>query len=68
MVIFVRVGFCNEEVKPLGPVQLQPVAFVAAPDNVKALPAQIGFGAAETDTAVGGVQPMQPKATHDKAL
>lgn len=58
-------GLCDEEVKPFGPVQLQPVAPVAPPVNVNVLPAQIGFGLAEALTDVGTVQPIQPKATQD---
>jgi hypothetical protein len=61
--MFVIVGLCSIEVKPLGPVQLQAVASVATPVKVKSLPSQIGFGAAVADTPVGTVQPMQPKAT-----
>ena len=64
--ILAIVGLCAVEVKPLGPVQLQPVAPVALPVKVNVLPTQIGLGAAEADTAVGTVQPMQPKATQVK--
>ena len=51
--MFVMVGLCKLEVKPLGPVQLQEVASVALPVNVKSLPSHIGFGSAKTVTAVG---------------
>jgi len=57
------VGLCDEDEKLLGPVQLHASAPVAPPVNVKVLPSQIGLGAAEAVTAVGTVQPMQPKAT-----
>lgn len=59
------VGLCNEEVKPLGPVQLQAVAPVAVPVKVNVLPTQIGFGEADALTPVGPAQPMQPKETQD---
>ena len=62
-VILGMVGFCDVEVKLFGPVQLQAVAPVALPVNVKVLPAQIGVGLAEAVTAVGNVQPIQPKDT-----
>ena len=64
--ILAIVGLCAVEVKPLGPIQLKPVAPVALPVKVNVLPTQIGLGAAEADTAVGTVQPMQPKATQVK--
>ena len=57
------VGFCKVEVKPFGPVHAKDSASVAPPVNVKVLPSQIGLGAAEALTAVGTLQPMQPKAT-----
>ena len=53
MVILVIVGFCDEEVKLFGPVQLQEVASVALPVKDKSLPSHIGFGSAKTVTAVG---------------
>lgn len=62
------VGLCKVEVKALGPVQFQLVALVAAPVKVNVLPTQIGLGTAEAVTAVGTVQPMQPKATQVKLL
>ena len=49
------VGLCNDEVKLLGPVQLQVVAPVAPPVNVNVLPSQIGFGVADAVTPVGTV-------------
>ena len=52
MVIPTIVGLCDEEVKLLGPVQLQLVASVAPPVNVNVLPAQIGFGLANAVTPV----------------
>ena len=55
MVILAMVGLCNEEVKLLGPVQLQLVAPVAPPVNVNVLPSQIGFGLANAVTPVGTV-------------
>ena len=36
-------GFCNEEVKPLGPVQLQEVALVAVPNKFNVPPTQTGL-------------------------
>ena len=50
----------------MGPVQLQPVAPVVPPVKLNVLPSQIGLGDAEALTAVGTVQPMQPKATQVK--
>lgn len=47
------VGLCAEEVKELGPVQLQLVAPVAPPVKVNVLPSQMGLGAAEAVTADG---------------
>ena len=47
------VGLCNDEEKLFGPVQLQLVAPVAPPVKVNVLPSQIGFGLADTVTAVG---------------
>ena len=49
------VGLCNAEEKAFGPVQLQIVASVAPPVNVKVAPAQIGLGVAEAVTPVGTV-------------
>ena len=49
------VGLCDDEEKAFGPVQLQLVAPVAPPVNVKVAPAQIGFGAADAVTDVAAV-------------
>jgi hypothetical protein len=48
-------GFCEVEVKLLGPDQLQDVAPVAPPVSVNVFPAQRGFGLAEAVTDVGTV-------------
>ena len=47
------VGLCNDEVKPLGPVQLQFVAPVALPVRVNGHPDGAGLGLAEAVTPVG---------------
>ena len=52
-VIFEIVGFCNVEVNPFGPDQLQLVAPVAAPVKVNSEFSQIGFGEAEAETPEG---------------
>ena len=62
------VGLCRVEEKALGPVHCQASALVAPPVKVNVLPAQIGFGLGEAVTAVGRVQPMQPKATQVKEV
>src|SRR3990170_2769918 len=49
------VGFCNAEVKALGPVQLHVVAPVAPPVKVNVAPAQTGFGLADAVTDAGMV-------------
>ena len=53
MVTLALVGLWVALEKLLGPVQLQPVAFVALPVKVKVFPAQIGFGEADALTPVG---------------
>ena len=55
VVILVMAGLCDDEVKLLGPVQLQFVAPVAPPVNVNVLPSQIGLGLANAVTPVGTV-------------
>ena len=45
-------GLCKDEIKPLGPVQLQFVAPVALPIKVKVLASQIGLGVEVAITAV----------------
>ena len=51
--IVVIVGLCKVDAKLFGPLQLQLVAAVAPPVNVKAVPAQSDVGDAEAVTVVG---------------
>jgi hypothetical protein len=65
-VIFIITGFCRFDVNPLGPVQLQEVALVALPVNVKVPPSHIGLGVAvavtepgRESTTTGSVDPAE---------
>ena len=54
--------FCDDDVKPFGPVQFQVDAILAPPVSVSAFPSQIGLGFAIAVTPVGVVASIETEA------